>query len=56
MDVNKVAVQLIVLAAVCIDFYLEVHHQPVPVTIGIVVGYFLQHSLGVGPDKAGGDK
>lgn len=47
MDINKVAVQLVVLAAVGLDFYLEIHGKPVPVTIGIVVGYFLQHSLGV---------
>ena len=46
MEINKTIVQLIILVAVGIDFWLEIHAKAVPVTIGIIVGYFLQHAFG----------
>jgi len=46
MDINKTVVQVVILSAVGIDFWLEIHGEAVPVTIGIIVGYFLQHAFG----------
>lgn len=49
MTISKGVGQLIVILAVAIDFYLEIHGKPVPVTIGILVGATLRHLMSDAP-------
>ena len=45
MKIDRIVGQVIIVAAVGLDFYLELHGKAVPVSIGLLAGVCLRHLM-----------